>query len=179
MDQHRHRACALLSTVVMLAAALTAPAALAGDAGCSGAPYRDFDFWLGDWQVATPDGEHAGRNSITSEQSGCLLVERWVGARGNTGTSMNFYDPVQHAWRQVWVSPGVIIDIVGGLADSSMVLEGTIVYTGEARSARFRGTWTPRPDGRVRQFFEEAGADGRWQPWFEGLYRRIEAGVND
>lgn len=106
-------------------------------------------------------------------------MEHWQSAGGGTGTSMSFYDPVSADWRQVWVSPGVVIDIAGGLVNDSMTLEGTIRYAEEARSAPFRGTWTPLDDGRVRQFFEEAGINGVWQPWFEGFYRRLAEPAND
>ena len=34
------------------------------------------------------------------------------------------------------------------------------------------GTWTALPDGRVRQYFEEARSPGTWTPWFEGFYTR-------
>ena len=36
----------------------------------------------------------------------------------------------------------------------------------------FRGRWTPLPDGRVRQYFEELTPDKKWQPWFEGFYAK-------
>jgi hypothetical protein len=37
----------------------------------------------------------------------------------------------------------------------------------------FRGLWTPLPDGRVRQFFEQSNDGGEtWVPWFEGFYTR-------
>lgn len=44
----------------------------------------------------------------------------------------------------------------------------------------FRSRWTPLPDGRVRQFFEElisdniseAAGEEKWQAWFEGFYAK-------
>ncbi|MCR9277314.1 MAG: hypothetical protein NXH85_05025 [Pseudomonadaceae bacterium] len=144
---------------------------------CGSSEYREFDFWLGEWQVQTPDGRHAGSNSIVSAQAGCLLVENWRGARGSTGTSMNYFDPVAQRWRQLWVSPGVIIDIAGGLTpEGAMRLTGTIVYLGENAEFPFRGTWSEQDDGSVIQFFEEARNPDDWQPWFRGIYRRAEPG---
>jgi hypothetical protein len=67
-----------------------------------------------------------------------------------------------------------IIDIAGGIQDGSMLLSGEIYYLAQGRKAAFRGTWTPLPDGSVRLFFEEQDADGLWQPWFDGYYRRTE-----
>ncbi len=86
---------------------------------------------------------------------------------------MNYYNPNNEKWRQVWVAPGYIIDIEGGLnEDGAMVLKGYISNFGQGERP-FRGTWTPNEDGTVRQFFEQMNTQaGRWDPWFDGLYRR-------
>lgn len=141
---------------------------------CEAGAYRAFDFWVGSWTVAGAQGQQAGRNVISREQEGCVLVERWQGVQGSTGMSMNHYDPVADRWHQLWVSPGVQIDIAGSLRDGSMVLEGTIIYLREGRQRAFRGTWTPLEDGRVRQFFEERDDAGQWAEWFEGFYTRAD-----
>ncbi len=155
---------------LLLAGGSTAGAA---EPVCDAAGFRAFDFWVGEWTVTLPDGRAAGSNRIERRQGGCLLHEQWQGAAGGTGTSMNVYDPAAGLWRQLWVSPGTLIEIAGNLEDGSMVLEGTITYLADARTKAFRGTWTPLPDGRVRQVFEEAGEDAAWQPWFEGIYAPV------
>ncbi|MEO0422935.1 MAG: hypothetical protein AAF184_11395 [Pseudomonadota bacterium] len=144
---------------------------------CAGEAFRAFDFWLGDWQVRTADGNVAGVNRITRREGNCVLLEQWTGASGSTGMSMNFYSPASDRWRQVWHSAsGALIDISGGWTGESMVLTGTIEYVGNATTQPFRGTWTPLEDGRVRQFFEQSGDDGEtWQAWFEGFYARRES----
>lgn len=167
-----HAPCNQCKWLVTLVVWLAWGSAAAGEAPCAGEPYRAFDFWLGNWQVTQADGQVAGHNTITVEQQGCVLVERWQGSQGGTGVSLNFYDPLAQQWRQVWVSPGVQIDIAGGMADGSMVLEGHIRYLAESRSVPFRGTWKALPDGRVRQYFEESREPGVWVPWFEGYYSR-------
>ncbi len=161
-------------TLAVAALLVTAPGpAPAAETSCQTPPFRAFDFWVGDWQVELADGRPAGRNRITLEQRGCVLVERWQGTEGGTGLSINFFDPHAGQWRQLWVSPGTQIDIAGALVDGSMVLEGHIVYLQEGSRYPFRGTWTLLPDGRVRQFFEEAREPGAWTSWFEGYYRRL------
>ena len=164
----------LLTTPALLLLTAPAGASSGAETPCASGPFRAVDFWVGEWEVSGADGTFAGRNEITLDQKGCVLVERWRGAQESIGMSMSFYDPVNGQWRQVWVSPSVEIDISGGVVDGSMVLTGTIVYLGEVRAGGFRGTWTPLPDGRVRQYFEETGADGDWRPWFEGFYRRLD-----
>lgn len=51
-----------------------------------------FDFWLGEWDVHMEDGLNAGVNSITKEQGGCVLIERWTSVRGGSGISLNYFD---------------------------------------------------------------------------------------
>ncbi len=136
---------------------------------------RDFDFWIGEWEVYNKDRTvKYGENTISSRDRGCYLFEQWVGATGNPGSSMNYYDPGQQRWRQHWVGAGgSIIDIYGGLVDGSMVLEGRIYSINPPSDSPFRGTWTPMPDGRVRQFFEQSKDNGKtWVPWFDGYYQR-------
>ena len=171
-----HRRTLMAALLAVCAASPPAAWAQTRLAGCPGDEpgFSDFDFWVGEWDVyAGANGALAGVNTIEKIEAGCLLLERWQGLRGSTGLSMNHFDPNAGHWRQVWVSSGAYaIDIVGGLRDDSMVLEGTISYFGRRVTLPFRGTWTPLPDGAVRQFFEQQNASGEWQPWFDGRYVR-------
>jgi len=138
--------------------------------------YREFDFWLGSWIVRLADGTEAGRNVIRKEQAGCALIERWTGRRGNTGISLNYFDPSANEWVQHWVDEqGTLIILRGGITGRSMILQGTIYDAARAQTNLLRGTWTPMDDGRVRQFFEESADDGAtWKEWFEGFYTRSD-----
>ena len=140
----------------------------------SGNGFTDFDFWVGEWDVYSNDDDRQllGTNRITKHHGDCLLKEDWQGAGGSSGFSINYFNSVTGAWRQVWVSNGYSIDYTGGLNDSgAMVLEGTIFnYASEAKQ-KFRGTWTPRDDGTVVQRFDIYNAENdAWSVWFEGLY---------
>lgn len=136
--------------------------------------YRDFDFWLGEWEVfAAANDQKAGENSITRAEGDCVLIERWTGSKGSTGQSYNFYDPNSEKWTQVWVSSGSIIRIHGGFEEGAMRLVGEIVYHANGQTAPFKGTWTPQEDGSVRQHFEQFDAESdSWKPWFTGIYRK-------
>ena len=162
--------------LLSLCLVLTPPTlAIAGEQGpCSSAAYHAFDFWLGDWQVHTPNGQLAGTNRITVDEGGCLLIEHWRGSRGATGQSYNFYDPGNDQWHQLWVSRDAIIRYAGGLTESgSMRLEGEITYQADGRRARFSGEWIPEDAGTVLQVLKEWDAEtGQWQDWFTGRYSR-------
>jgi hypothetical protein len=140
---------------------------------CAKQSFREFDFWVGEWEVRTDDGKIAGENRITSEENGCAIVEHWRSAAGGTGQSLNYFDPAANRWKQEWVGVGVILHMEGGLRNGAMIMEGPLQYLGENRVTRLRGTWTPLADGRVRQLFEESVDDGKtWKPWFDGYYTR-------
>lgn len=148
---------------------------------CESVPaFNHFDFWLGEWNVYSNDGKRAlqGTNSITKHHKNCLIMETWTSAQGGTGSSMNYYDAVEDQWRQLWVAGGYSIDYTGGRDESgSMVLNGKINYYKTGNSHPFRGTWTPAPDGSVRQLFEQQDPDSlQWSVWFDGLYIKQETG---
>jgi tetratricopeptide (TPR) repeat protein len=141
----------------------------------SSAAAREFDFWLGRWEVRMPDGTLAGYNNITQRDGGCTIQEQWEGSAGSSGTSLSFYLPSREQWRQVWVGSGAtLIDMTGGLVDGEMRMEGTIEYADQDRVVAFRASWAVAPDGRVRQRMEEFDlASQSWSLWFDGLYRRV------
>ncbi len=138
--------------------------------------HAQFDFWVGSWDVYMNPRQLAGHNVIEKTEKGCLITEHWTGVQGSSGRSINYYDPQQDQWVQIWVAAGgYMIDIRGGLIDDgSMQLSGYIYYYPNATRADFRGTWTPLEDGRVRQFFEQSTDGVNWSPWFEGFYQRSE-----
>src|SRR4029079_16130199 len=70
---------------------------------CATPEFRQFDFWIGDWSVADPQGHAVGKNVITLEHDGCVLAEHWTGAAGGTGSSFNLYDAASKRWHQTWV----------------------------------------------------------------------------
>ena len=168
----------ILSRTACLAASLLICVSSLADAEiqgpCSAEPYRQFDFWLGEWEVTVPSGQVAGHNSITLGQQGCVLVEQWRGVKGTGGQSYNYYDNTLDQWRQVWVSPGIIIDYVGGLEGSAMVLKGKIHYQAQQAQFNFTGRWTPNDDGTVTQTFMQWNpATNAWDNWFTGIYRKV------
>ncbi len=159
-----------------LALAVTAQAQVPADPfiDCTANPtYQQFDFWLGEWRVHDAKGNYQGSNTVESVQRGCLVTENWRSATGGGGQSLNYFDPRDNTWHQLWIDSGAsIIDIRGGIEDGSMVLVGSIFYLKPGTKHAFRGTWTLLEDGRVRQFFEQQTAEGEWFTWFEGFYSR-------
>jgi hypothetical protein len=142
---------------------------------CTSPEHRQFDFWLGDWDVRHPDGRLAGRNRIVSLYDGCALHESWEGTSGHRGTSFNIYDTARGVWHQTWVdSNGMLLVLEGGLEADAMVLEGTATSPTEPETVRHRISWSVvagDPD-QVRQLWEISSDGSTWETAFDGRYAR-------
>jgi hypothetical protein len=160
-----------LSLIAALSPAVAATAPVAA-APCDAPEHRAFDFWLGEWQVRTPDGKVAGLNRIEREYDGCVLHERYTTERGYKGESLNVYDAPRKVWHQTWVdNSGMLLLLEGGIRDGKMVLEGQAAGA-DGKPIKHRITWTPNADGSVRQLWESTDAKGQWTTAFDGMYTR-------
>jgi hypothetical protein len=144
-----------------------------GSAPCSGPEYRQFDFWIGEWDVTLPDGRTAGRNRIEAALDGCTLVEQWTGAGASRGTSLNAYDATTKRWHQTWVdNAGQVLRLDGGFGEGRMSMQG-VAPGADGKPARQRISWTPLAGGRVRQLWESSADEGAtWTVVFDGTYAR-------
>jgi len=142
---------------------------------CDGAEHRQFDFWLGEWEVRDPQGKVVGRNRIEKAHDGCVLIEHWTSVARVTGTSVNVYDRDHGKWHQTWVdSGGGLLQLDGALAGGAMVLTGEAVDAdAPSKRATQRITWTPQPNGDVRQLWESSQDGGKtWNVVFDGRYTK-------
>ncbi|MDH4133049.1 MAG: hypothetical protein OEW17_03030 [Gemmatimonadota bacterium] len=138
---------------------------------CSGSEHRQFDFWVGRWEV-TAQGGVAGHNEITLEEDGCVLHEHWKGSRGGTGQSFNVYDRAGRLWHQFWVdNSGTVLHLTGVFTNGAMRFGGTTTGP-EGKTIHQRLTFTPNPDGSVRQMWEQSPDGEVWTAVFDGLYRK-------
>lgn len=142
---------------------------------CQGAGYRDFDFWLGEWDVTSAgNSQPTASNRITVEHDGCILREDYVNGYF-TGMSLSFYDSRQEKWHQTWMSnAGGALYIEGGLNDDgAMVLSNADLPISKINAAISRVTWTPLETGAIRQHWESSTDDGKtWSTVFDGTYTR-------
>ena len=148
---------------------------------CSAPLHRQFDFWIGAWDVVGPAGKFAGTNRIELADGGCVLTESWSSAGGGyTGRSLNSVGS-DGRWRQTWVdSSGLRLELVGGLVDGKMVLEGdTPASAAGAPPVKNRITWSPEPEGRVRQHWETSADGGKtYSTAFDGMYHPVRGGAS-
>jgi hypothetical protein len=140
---------------------------------CVAPEYRQFDFWIGDWDTfeLNDPSKVIARNRVTSILDGCALREVYEQGDGLTGESFTIYDATRHVWHQSWVTNrGQLLMLEGEMK------EGRIILIGNDRAADgkplvLRGVWT-RVEGGVRETAERSSDGGRtWKPYFDIVFR--------
>jgi hypothetical protein len=162
----RH-AIAVLATVTTAAAQQPEP-----PDPCTRPEARQFDFWVGDWDVFVPSGKLAGTNRI-ERIYGCVLHESWKSAKIE-GQSFNRFDAERSVWHQTWVdNTGTLLLLAGGLRDGAMVLSDSGVPGRKPDAAVNEIRWTRNDDGSVRQHWRTTKDGGKtWETAFDGRYVR-------
>jgi len=136
---------------------------------CGSSEARQFDFWLGEWNLSWPaeqaGGEPgttmSGTNRITKLFGPCAIEENFsTDDRSFQGHSVSVYDESAGLWRQTWIdSAGAYLSFTGGMEGADMVLSTEPVHA---------------KDGRVvvnRMVFSDITTDSlswRWQKTPEG-----------
>lgn len=144
-------------------------------APCRYAPEaRQFDFWIGQWDVYGTNGQQLGENRIEEHLNGCMLLENWTGGLGGSGKSINFFDPGEKTWRQVWVADAFsALDYTAGeYRDGAMRFTGrTKTPAGEPVLQKL--TFFNVSADTVRQVFESSRDGGQtWREDWVGIYVR-------
>jgi len=124
---------------------------------CAGAPYRQFDFWLGQWAVENPAGAFKATSRILSDLDGCVVAEHYSPTGSPRGRSLNTYDSTTGRWHQTWVpAGGRPIRMDGALRpDGVMALTGTRVPPAPFQDYGWVDayTWTKVSSDQVVQAF--------------------------
>lgn len=140
---------------------------------CQSAEYRQFDFWLGNWNVYSKDGKLVGTNSITKSLNGCVLKEHYKTAKGYEGESFNLFDATTKQWHQTWVdNGGALLQLDGVWNGQVMTLLGKgLSRKGEPVTHRIQ--WRPQDNGDVHQVWDISKDGGQhWQSNFFGVYQK-------
>jgi hypothetical protein len=167
-------AAALVLALAFASASAQTP--VAAPAPCQSSEHREFDFWVGHWEVFATSGKKVGENRIEVIADGCALLEQWTGNGGVTGKSLNIYDVADRRWHQTWVdNSGTLLRLAGARDGRSMVMSMSGPSPTDPRvTAMQRITWTPANDGSVRQLWELSSDGGAaWQVLFDGRYVRV------
>jgi hypothetical protein len=133
---------------------------------CSLPQDRQFDFWLGEWNLTDltggPPGNPAGTNDITRDETGCLIEEDY--RSGGQGRSVSLYSRIDGRWHQTYIdSMGNRLILIGSFEGGRMLLN----------AGATRSFWQPVDRNTVR-FVQEQSRDGgqTWTAFFDSRYTR-------
>jgi hypothetical protein len=143
---------------------------------CDHAPYHQFDFWVGDWEVFE-FGTEAKDAHVKVERilDGCVLHEIYEGVDGTRGESFSIYDSSRKLWHQTWMTNrGRLLMIEGNLKDGALVLVGSDL-TPQGKERRVRGVWKPVKGGVRETAVTSLDGGKSWQPWFDLIFRTAQA----
>lgn len=136
---------------------------------CAAPEHRQFDFWVGRWEVSPSGTERVIARSVIERMAGdCVIRESWMPLRGGGGSSLNTWRPDERRWRQLWAdSANSWVEFSGGIDGGAMVL-----VAGGDGARRTRMTYTRQPAGAVRQLVEQTTDGGAsWTPQYDFTYR--------
>jgi hypothetical protein len=150
-------------------AAAPAPPAIAPEA-------RQFDFWIGDWDLTWGEGEQ-GTNRIRAILDGRVIEEQFDGRPATTlrGLSVSTYTPALGKWQQTWVdNEGSYLDFTGGWEagpPARMVLTRSAIVQGTPVLQRM--VWHHITPGTLDWNWERSADDGAtWQTVWAIHYQR-------
>lgn len=140
---------------------------------CKAAPeFRQFDFWIGEWEAKTPQGQTGGTSSIQLILGQCIILENWTGTSGTNGKSFNIFDTNDKKWHQTWVdNKGTFAHYIGEFKDGKMAIVADTILAGKKTLAKM--TFSKLPNGDVRQHGENSVDEGKtWSTSFDLIYSR-------
>jgi hypothetical protein len=175
-------ACLPFTALLLVSAPVTAqnaPAPAPPPAGCTATEHRQFDFWVGRWDVyPTGKDKLVAHSLIEKLYGGCTIRENWMPLKGTGGGSLNMYDPDDRRWHQTWHdSQNARVEFDGGWVGDRMVLTGFWKdANGPGNDGLVRMTYSKAEAGTVRQFGEISTDHGlSWKPFFDFTYKPTAA----
>ena len=137
------------------------------------APERQFDFWLGEWQVTWGE-DGRGTNSIRLILDDRVLLENFDArpAMSFRGMSVSVYNAALGKWLQTWVdSQGSYLDFVGEFTAGQMILQRQAMIDGLPVLQRM--VWYNIASDNLDWNWERSGDGGQmWQVLWKIHYTR-------
>src|SRR5436305_2965627 len=141
---------------------------------------REFDFWVGDWNVIpTGGGPPQGSSHIEKELGNCVIWENWASLGGSyAGKSYNIYNANLKRWEQFWVdNVGGMIHFYGGLKDGVMDYWTDDMPQPDGTKLRRHLQFFNQGPNKVRQFSQGSRDGGKtWNVEYDLTYLRKESG---
>ena len=147
---------------------------------CSNPVYRQFDFWIGEWEAFGINGKKAGDSKITVILDSCIILEEWTSAsvqRGlrYAGKSFNTYNAATKQWQQTWVdNAGGSNEYLQGKFENNQIIYSSTPFNFSKDTIAIRKmTFTNLGPNKLRQHGEISKDNGAtWSTEYDLEYRR-------
>ena len=147
---------------------------------CATSEYRQFDFWIGDWDVfdtnrPTTPVAHVKVDRILD---GCVVRENYQDTEGLNGQSFSIYDATRRVWHQTWMTSRVrLLTIEGGVQADQIVLTGSD-KSPDGQDRLVRGIWKPSGRNISEVAFTSTDRGKNWKLWFDLVFRPRDSASN-
>jgi hypothetical protein len=138
--------------------------------------YRQFDFWIGEWEAFATNGKKGGDSKISLILDSCIILEEWISTQGNyAGKSYNTFNATTGKWQQYWVDNqgGVTEYFNGHFENNQMIVQTANIKQADGNHKIMKMTFTKLSNDKVRQHGESSTDEGKtWKTDFDLEYRR-------
>jgi hypothetical protein len=170
------RKCIVISILFCLSAHVQAQKSPCG----SNPVYRQFDFWVGEWEAFGIKGQKAGDSKISIILDSCVILEEWTstGKQGGityAGKSFNTFNVATGQWQQTWVdnAGGSNEYLLGKFEDGKIIYSSKPFPFSKDTMAIRRMTFYNLSADKLRQLGEITKNDGAtWTTEYDLEYRR-------
>lgn len=147
---------------------------------CSKPEFRQFDFWIGEWEAFNVKGAKGGDSKISIILDSCVILEEWTSVLAPNGQvyagkSYNSYNVATKQWQQTWTdNTGHTTEFLRGEGkDGKIVLYADRVTGPKGELFMRRLTFTKLTTDEVRQLGERSNDEGKtWITEYDLEYRR-------
>lgn len=166
--------------LIILTCLLSPATAQKGRLPCSAPEYRQFDFWIGEWEAFGPAGKKAGDSKISLILDSCIILEEWTSASVQqgiryAGKSFNTYNATTKQWQQTWVDNvgGTNEYMLGKFENNQIIYSSRPFQFSKDTMAIRKMTFTNLGMDKVRQHGEISKDNGAtWSTEYDLEYRR-------
>jgi hypothetical protein len=134
--------------------------------------YRQFDFWVGDWDVFAGNVQ-TGTSHVERILGDCVIYENWTDRFGSQGKSFNKYNQSLKRWEQYWVDEnGATSFFYGNIEGKDLVYLSDVVQPDGSKAVRKLTFFDQGPE-KVRQFSQLSTDSGKtWTTEYDFTYVR-------
>ena len=167
----------LYKIVLLIIVILYLPGVIrAQQAPCSTEQHRQFDFWVGDWEVMNQDDQVIGHSKVELILNDCVIFENWQSANpGYAGKSLNYFNRSTNKWNQKWIDTnGIPIEFEGVFNKQDQALYYTATTKDrEGKEVLNKLSFYKKSKDYVNQIWEQSIDKGKtWTTVFDGHYKK-------